>query len=107
MAKNSYKAQAVNREQLQSDEVRELQKKVRELEKQLMEAEIKAKSYDELINVAEAKFRIPKEKKLAPSSREPACKGFETLPRRVPLCTVWRNQAGLLPIRRRRGTGQG
>ena len=50
-------------EQSQSAEIRELQKKVKELEKQLLEAEIKAEAYDELINVAEAKFRIPIRKK--------------------------------------------
>ncbi len=63
MARNSYKVQSVSEEQSQSAEVRELQKKVRELEKQLLEAEIKAEAYDELINVAEAKFRNPIRKK--------------------------------------------
>lgn len=63
MARDSHKAQAASKEQPQSAEVRELQKKVKELEKQLLEAEIKAEAYDELINVAEAKFRIPIRKK--------------------------------------------
>ena len=63
MARNSHKVQAVSVEQSQSAEIRELQKKVKELEKQLLEAEIKAEAYDELINVAEAKFRIPIRKK--------------------------------------------
>ena len=40
-----------------------LQTRVKELEAQLLRAEIKAEAYDELINVAEAKFRIPIRKK--------------------------------------------
>ena len=63
MAKDSYNVQAASNEQPQSAEIRELQKRVKELEKQLLEAEIKAEAYDELINVAEAKFRIPIRKK--------------------------------------------
>ena len=40
-----------------------LQARVKELEAQLLHAEIKAEAYDEMINVAEAKFRIPIRKK--------------------------------------------
>lgn len=47
----------------QKDEVEALQKRVKELEAQLLQAEIKAEFYDEMINVAEAKFRIPIRKK--------------------------------------------
>ena len=63
MAKDSYKAQTINVEKQQDADIVELKKRVRELEKQLLEAEIKAEAYDELINVAEAKFRIPIRKK--------------------------------------------
>ena len=45
--------------QAQSKEVEELKKRVKELEAQLRQAEIKAEFYDEMINVAEAKFKIP------------------------------------------------
>ena len=46
-----------------SEEVEALQERVKELEAQLLQAEIKAEFYDEMINVAEAKFRIPIRKK--------------------------------------------
>ena len=46
-----------------TDEVQALQKRVKELEAQLLQAEIKAEFYDEMINVAEAKFKIPIRKK--------------------------------------------
>lgn len=49
--------------QAQSEEEEELKKRVKELEAQLRQAEIKAEFYDEMINVAEAKFRIPIRKK--------------------------------------------
>ncbi len=49
--------------QVTNDEVSKLQTRVKELEAQLLRAEIKAEAYDELINVAEAKFRIPIRKK--------------------------------------------
>lgn len=49
--------------QVQSQDVKELQKRVKELEAQLLQAEIKAEFYDEMINVAEAKFKIPIRKK--------------------------------------------
>ena len=63
MARDSYKVQAADREQPQDAAARELQKRIKELEKKLLEAEIKAEAYDELIKVAEAKFRIPIRKK--------------------------------------------
>lgn len=46
-----------------SEDVRALQKRVKELEAQLFKSEIKAEAYDEMINVAEAKFNIPIRKK--------------------------------------------
>lgn len=53
----------------QSEEVENLKKRIKELEAQLRQAEIKAEFYDEMINVAEAKFKIPIRKKLATNSR--------------------------------------
>ena len=47
----------------EKDEIAKLQARVKELEAQLLRAEIRAEAYDELINVAEAKFRIPIRKK--------------------------------------------
>ena len=47
----------------ENDEIARLQARVKELEAQLLRAEIKAEAYDEMINVAEAKFRIPIRKK--------------------------------------------
>ena len=47
----------------EKDEIAKLQARVKELEAQLLRAEIKAEAYDEMINVAEAKFRIPIRKK--------------------------------------------
>ena len=49
--------------QVANDDVAKLQARVKELEAQLLRAEIKAEAYDEMINVAEAKFRIPIRKK--------------------------------------------
>ena len=49
--------------QNQSDDVQALQNRIKELEAQLLQAEIKAEFYDEMISVAEAKFRIPIRKK--------------------------------------------
>ena len=49
--------------QAQSEEVENLKKRVKELEAQLRQAEIKAEFYDEMINVAEAKFKVPIRKK--------------------------------------------
>lgn len=44
-------------------DVKELQKRVKELELQLIQAEIKSEFYDRMIDVAEAKFKIPIRKK--------------------------------------------
>lgn len=55
--------QISNPSQNQSKEVEALQKRVRELEAQLRQMEIKAEFYDEMISVAEAKFKIPIRKK--------------------------------------------
>ena len=57
------KPQMTKPAQTQSTEVEALQKRVKELEAQLLQAEIKAEFYDEMINVAEAEFRIPIRKK--------------------------------------------
>lgn len=50
-------------EQNQGEELEALKKRVKELEAQLLKAGIKAEFYDEMINVAEAKFKIPIRKK--------------------------------------------
>ena len=50
-------------EECSSTEIQELQKRIKELEAQLLQAQIKAEFYDEMINVAEAKFKIPIRKK--------------------------------------------
>lgn len=47
----------------QSKEVKELHTRVKELEARLLQAEIKAELYQEMINVAEAKFKLPIRKK--------------------------------------------
>ena len=57
------KPQTSSPSQEQSKELETLQKQVKELEAQLLQAEIKAEFYDEMINVAEAKFKIPIRKK--------------------------------------------
>jgi vacuolar-type H+-ATPase subunit I/STV1 len=49
--------------QTKNEEIRELKEKIRDLESQLQAAEVKAEFYDEMINVAEAKFKIPIRKK--------------------------------------------
>ena len=46
-----------------SEELEALRQQVRVLEEKLLCAEIKAEAYDEMINVAEAKFHIPIRKK--------------------------------------------
>lgn len=48
---------------LAESDVKALQSRIKELEKRLRMAEIKAEAYDEMINVAEAKFKIPIRKK--------------------------------------------
>ena len=47
----------------QNQEVKRLQNRIKDLEAKLFQAEIKAEFYDEMINVAEAKFKIPIRKK--------------------------------------------
>lgn len=49
--------------QAQSEEAENLKKRIKELKAQIRRAEIKAEFYDEMINVAEAKFKIPIRKK--------------------------------------------
>jgi hypothetical protein len=44
-------------------DVQSLQKRVKELEAQLSRAEMKAKFYDKMIDIAEAKFKISIRKK--------------------------------------------
>lgn len=44
-------------------EIKRLQERISGLEGQLLHAEIKAEAYDEMINVAEAKFKIHIRKK--------------------------------------------
>ena len=57
------KPQVTTSPQDTSTDVQELQNRIKELEAQLLQAEIKAEFYDEMINVAEAKFKIPIRKK--------------------------------------------
>lgn len=57
------KSQISNSSTEKINEVESLQKRVKELEAQLKRAEIKAEFYDKMIDVAEAKFRIPIRKK--------------------------------------------
>lgn len=49
--------------QAQSEEAENLKKRIKELKAQVRRAEIKAEFYDEMINVAEAKFKIQIRKK--------------------------------------------
>ena len=49
--------------QPESNDVKELQEELKRLRAQLRDAEIKVEAYDELINVAEAKFNIQIRKK--------------------------------------------
>lgn len=66
-------------EQLPENNVQALQAELKKLRAELLNAEIKAEAYDELINVAEAKFGIQIRKKLAPSSKQPARKEPQTI----------------------------
>lgn len=61
--KDMQKPHETSSSQNQSDDVQALQNRIKELEAQLLQAEIKAEVYDEMISVAEAKFRIPIRKK--------------------------------------------
>ena len=47
----------------QSEQDKALKKRVKELEARLLQAEIKAEAYDEMIKIAEARYRIPIRKK--------------------------------------------
>ena len=49
--------------QPQSEQDKALKKRVKELETRLLQAEIKAEAYDEMIKIAEARYRIPIRKK--------------------------------------------
>ena len=57
------KPQETPSSQVPNEDVAKLQERVKELEAQLLRAEIKAEAYDEMIRVAEAKFKIPIRKK--------------------------------------------
>ena len=50
-------------DQAQSEDVKALQKRIKELEARVLHAELKAEFYDEMINVAEAQFKIQIRKK--------------------------------------------
>jgi hypothetical protein len=50
-------------DQVQSEDVKALKKRIKELEAQVLHAELKAEFYDEMINVAEAQFKIQIRKK--------------------------------------------
>jgi hypothetical protein len=80
-----------------ADDIESLRSEVARLQKQLEYERVRADAYDEMINVAEAKFKIPVRKtKLAPNGNEPACKGRGRLSRARSLQAVWREQAGIL-----------
>ena len=49
--------------QPQSEQDKALKKRVNELEDRLLQAEIKTEAYDEMIKIAEARYRIPIRKK--------------------------------------------
>ena len=49
--------------QPQSEQDKVLKKRFKELEAKLLQAEIKAEAYDEMIKIAEARYRIPIRKK--------------------------------------------
>lgn len=63
MSKKTIKTQQISNMQEFGEEIQQLKERIKELESQLLAAEIKAEAYDEMINVAEAKFRIPIRKK--------------------------------------------
>ncbi len=62
--KDMQKSQEVTPAQIENEGIEALQKRLKELETQLKQAEIKAEFYDRMIDVAEAKFRIPIRKKV-------------------------------------------
>lgn len=47
----------------ESDQIRELRKQIKQLEKEKSDAELKAKLYDKMIDIAEEQFKIPIRKK--------------------------------------------
>lgn len=47
----------------ESDQIRELRKQIEQLEKEKADAELKAKLYDKMIDIAEEQFKIPIRKK--------------------------------------------
>lgn len=55
---------SMSSEQMPSSDVQALQEELKRLRAELLNAEIKAEAYDELINVAEAKFGIQIRKKV-------------------------------------------
>ena len=63
MTQDAFNPLDISKMHSKDNEVKDLQKRIKELEAQLLAAEIKAEAYDEMINVAEAKFRIPIRKK--------------------------------------------
>ena len=60
-------------------EVKALQAEIRRLKKELAHKSLRADAFNELINVAEKQFNISIRKKLAPSSKEPACRRLKTI----------------------------
>lgn len=63
VAMKTQKPQSVPATQVVSGDTKVLEERIKELEAKLLTAEIKAEAYDEMINVAEAKFNIPIRKK--------------------------------------------
>jgi len=47
----------------ESDQIQELRKQIKQLEKEKADAELKAKLYDKMIDIAEEQFKIPIRKK--------------------------------------------
>lgn len=83
---------------IESGDVKALQAEIARLKKELAHESLRADAFNELINVAEKQFNISIRKKLAPSSKEPACRGLPPLSGGESLQTVWRYQAGLLQV---------
>jgi len=65
MEKNIFNPQRHQRDAWQSRRGQWASETNKKLDAQLLAAEIKAEAYDEMINMAEAKFRIPLRKKVA------------------------------------------
>ena len=81
---------------VESTDVKILQAEIARLKKELAHESPRADAFNELINVAEKQFNISIRKKLAPSSKEPACSRLSPLSGRESLQAVWRHEAGLL-----------